>query len=136
MFQDYITPANVHHVQRDTTVSLVEGQMKQGNVKKAISVSKVQSVSSKKSVLLENTVQLAPMFPSPAQLEPFLILLACGKKNNVQIALLGRTVLSKEEPTPLVHAEKVTFVLLGPLLIMLSHVLLVYIVPQVSMIQG
>jgi len=72
-------PANVHHVQKDTIVGLVEGQMKQGSVKKAISVSKVQSASSKKSVLLENTVQLAPMFPSPAQLEPFLILLAYGK---------------------------------------------------------
>ena len=127
--------ANVHHVQKDTTVSSVEGQVKQGNVKKVISVSKVQSVSSKKYVLLENTVQLVPMFPSPAQLEPFLILLACGKKNNVQTVLLGHTALSKEEPTPLDHAEKVTFVLLVPLLIMPSHALLVYIAPQVSMIQ-
>ena len=135
VFQDYIMPANVHHVQRDTTVSSVEGQVKQGNVKKVISVSKVQSVSSKKYVLLENTVQLVPMFPSPAQLEPFLILLACGKKNNVQTVLLGRTALSKEEPTPLDHAEKVTFVLLVPLLIMPSHALLVYIAPLVSMIQ-
>jgi len=92
----------------------VERQAKQGNVKKAISVSKVQSVRIQKSVLLENTVQLAPMFPSPVQLEPFLMLLACGKKNNVQIVLLGHTVLSKEEPTPPDHAEKVTFVPLGP----------------------
>lgn len=107
-------PANVHHVQKDTIVSLMEGQTKQGSVKKAISVSKVQSASSKKSVLLENTVQLAPMFPSPVQLEPFLMLLACGKKNNVQIVLLGHTVSSKEEPTPPDHAEKVTFVPLGP----------------------
>lgn len=133
--KDYIIPANVHHVQKDTTASSVEGQVKQGGVKKAISVSKVQSVNSKKSVLLENTVQLAPMFPSPAQLEPFLMLLACGKKNNVQTVLLGGTVLSKEEPTPLDHAEKVTFVLLVPLLIMPSHALLVYIAPQVSIIQ-
>ena len=95
-------------------MSSVEGQVKQGNAKKAISVCKVQSVRSKKSVLLGNTVQLAPTFPSPAQLEPFLILLACGKKNNVLIVLLGHTVLSKEEPIPLDHAEKVTFVLLGP----------------------
>lgn len=114
VFQDCITPANVHHVQKDTTVSSVEGQVKQGNVKKAISVSKVQPVSSKKSVLLESTAQLAPMFPSPAQLEPFLILLAYGKKNNVQIVQLGHTVSSKEEPTPLDHAEKGIFVLLGP----------------------
>jgi len=113
VFQDYITPANVHHVQKDTIVSLVEGQVKQGNVKKAISVSKVQPVSSKKSVQLENTVQLAPMFRRLAQQGPFLILLACGKKSNVKIVLLGHTVLSKEEPTQLDHAEKVTSVLLG-----------------------
>jgi len=92
----------------------VEGQAKQTNVKKAFSVSRVQSVSSKKSVLLENTVQLAPMFLRPAQQGPFLILLACGKKNNVKIVPLGHTVSSKEEPSPLDHAEKVTFVLLGP----------------------
>jgi len=114
MIWDCITSANVHHVQKDTFVTLVERQAKQGNVKKAISVSKVQSVRIQKSVLLENTVQLAPMFPSPVQLEPFLMLLACGKKNNVQIVLLGHTVLSKEEPTPPDHAEKVTFVPLGP----------------------
>ena len=116
-------------------MSSVEGQVKQGNAKKAISVSKVQSVSSKKFALLENTVQLVPMSLSPAQLEPFLILLACGKKNNVQTVLLGHIVSNKEELTPLDHAEKVTFVLLVPLLIMPSHALLVYIAPQVSMIQ-
>ena len=126
---------NVHLVQKDTTVNSVGGRLKQGLVKKGTSVSRVQSVSSKKSVLLENTVQLAPMYPSPVQLEPFLILLACGKKNNVQIVLPGLTVSSKQEPTPLGHAEKGTFVLLGPQLTMLSHALLVYIAPRVSMIE-
>ncbi len=94
-------------------MSLVEGQVKQGNVNRAISVSKVQLVSSKKSVLLENTVQLAPMFPSPAQLAPFLTPLACGKLNNVKIVRLGHIVLSKEEPTPLENAQKDIIVLLG-----------------------
>ncbi len=87
--------------------------MKQGNVNRAISVSKVQLASSKKSVLLANTVLLAPMFPSLAQLAPFLTLLACGKLNSVKIVRLGHTVLSKEEPTLLENAQKGIIVLLG-----------------------
>ena len=91
--QDCITLANVHHAQKDITVSLVERHQKQANVKRATSVSEVQSVNSKKSVRLENIVQLAPMYPRTVLLAPSLTPLACGKKNSVPIAHMDHIVL-------------------------------------------
>lgn len=130
MHQVCRTLVNAPLAQKDIIARMLVKQMKQGYARKVISVSRVLKVLWRRSVQWENTVQLALMYQKTVLLVPFLMKLACRKLSSVLTVQLGHTVLNQDEHTPQDNAELGFTVLMGPVLIMLCRVLLVYIVPQ------
>lgn len=113
-------------------MNLVERHRKQGDAMRAISVSRVRSVSSKKSVLQENIVHLALIHPRTVPLGLTLTPPACGKKISVPIAQLAHTAWKEDLVIPLGSVQRVITVPLVPQWTMLFHVLLAYTAPLVS----
>ena len=123
---------NAHHAQKDTTVSLQDGQMKQDSVNKATSASKVQPASSRRSVQLGNIVLCALIHPKIVPWEPILMQLVSGRQSNAVTVQLAHTALNQGGRTPQGLAGLDITALLDPVWIMLYHVQLVCIVLRVS----
>lgn len=123
---------NAHHAQKDTTVSLQDGQMKQDSVNKATSASKVQPASSRRSVQLGNIVLWALIHPKIVPWEPILMQLASGRQSSAVTVQLAHTALNQGGRTLQDLAGLDITALLDPVWIMLYHVQLVCIVLRVS----